>query len=103
MDAEIIYHITTEAEWHAAQAEGYYAAASLASEGFIHCSTEEQVTGVLGRYFKGKTDLVALKIEVAKLVHPPKFELAPSVNEMFPHIYGPVNIDAVKAVERLVL
>ena len=98
MEPEIIYHITTEAEWHSAQASGFYMAASLSSEGFIHCSTETQVEGVLDRYFNGQPGLVKLAIQVSKLVHPPKYEIASSISEAFPHVYGVINIDAVVAV-----
>ena len=54
---KIIYHITTNQEWQDALMKGFYEASSLATEGFIHCSTEQQVEGVLQRYFAGKTDL----------------------------------------------
>lgn len=101
MPAEIIYHITTEAEWHAAQASGYYAATSLDKEGFIHCASEHQVQGVLDRYFKQQENLLLLVLDVSKLVHPPVYEMATSVNEAFPHIYGPINIDAVVATRHL--
>lgn len=90
-----IYHVTTAAEWNAAKEKGFYTAPSLATEGFIHNSTETQVAGVLERYYKGKTDLVKLVIDTDELTHPLKWELAPSVNEEFPHIYGPLNLDAV--------
>lgn len=98
---QIIYHITTKLEWNLAQANGYYEAASLATEGFIHCSKAEQVAGVLSRYFKGKADLVKLTIETSLLTSKLLYELAPSVNEEFPHIYGPLNIDAVVEVEEI--
>ncbi|WP_423055808.1 DUF952 domain-containing protein, partial [Bacillus atrophaeus] len=52
----IIYHVTTAAEWKAALEKGVYESASLPKEGFIHCSQEEQVAGVLERYFAGKKD-----------------------------------------------
>lgn len=91
----VIYHVTTAAEWEAALASGEYRAASLEKEGFIHCSEEHQVAGVLQRYFKGKTKLVRLTIQTEKLTAELKYELAPSVNEFFPHIYGPLNVDAV--------
>jgi len=95
-----IYHVTTRAEWERAQAQGFYEAASLASEGFIHASADErQVQGVLQRYFAGQSDLVQLTIDPSKLVHELKWELAPSVGEEFPHIYGPLNVDAVVAEE----
>ena len=59
----IIYHVTTKKEWVIAQISGNYKATSLATEGFIHCSTAEQVNGVLERYFKGQTNLVKLVID----------------------------------------
>ncbi|MDB5253064.1 MAG: hypothetical protein JWP27_2233 [Flaviaesturariibacter sp.] len=94
-----IYHITTRVAWEAAQADGHYEAPSLATEGLIHLSTEEQVAGVLDRYYKGAADLVRLTVDTDKLTHELKYELAPSVNEEFPHVYGPINLDAVIAVD----
>ena len=91
----IIYHVTTKKEWEIVQISGYYKATSLATEGFIHCSTAEQVNGVLERYFKGQTNLVKLVIDTSKLTPELKYELAPSINEYFPHVYGEINIDAV--------
>lgn len=96
---KIIYHITTKEEWQNAIEQNFYEAASLATEGFIHCSTEQQVAGVLLRYFKGKTNLVKLTINTAKLTAKLQFDFSPSVNEMFPHIYGAINSDAVTAVD----
>lgn len=92
---EFIYHVTTEAEWAAAKEKGYYTAPSLATEGFIHASKEHQVAGVLERFYKGKANLVKLIIDPQQLEHPLKYELAPSVQEEFPHIYGPLNVSAV--------
>ncbi|MFL5772231.1 MAG: DUF952 domain-containing protein [Flavisolibacter sp.] len=91
----IIYHISTITEWNNAKQKGFYIAPSLATEGFIHCSNENQVKGVLQRYYSGKINLVKLVIDTDKLQAPLKYELAPSVNELFPHIYGPINTDAV--------
>ncbi|MFY7965061.1 MAG: DUF952 domain-containing protein [Chitinophagaceae bacterium] len=92
---ENIYHITTINEWEVAKRDGFYVAASLPIEGFIHCSKAEQVEGVLERYYKGVTGLVKLVIDVSKLNHKLIYELAPSINQEFPHIYGSINIDAV--------
>jgi len=94
----IIYHITPTADWNKALMNGFYEAASLHTEGFIHCSTEAQVQGVLDRYFQGHEQILKLVIETDKLTSPLKFELAPSVNEEFPHIYGPLNLEAVIGV-----
>jgi uncharacterized protein (DUF952 family) len=91
----IIYHITTKNEWQIALAQGFYEAASLATESFIHCSTEQQVAGVLQRYFAGKTDLVKLTIDTSKLNVKLQYDFAPSIGEAFPHIYGSINPDAI--------
>ena len=91
----IIYHIASEHDWDDARAAGNYTAASFAAEGFIHCSLEHQVDGVLARYYAGKTGLVKLHIDTDKLTSRLEFERAASVGEDFPHIYGPINIDAV--------
>ena len=93
--SENIYHITTKLQWDKALQLGYYEATSLAIEGFIHCSTIEQVGGVLERYYQGQTDLLKLEIDPSKLRHELKYELAPSVHELFPHVYGPISRDAV--------
>lgn len=97
----MIYHVTKKADWQKAISDGYYRPGSLATEGFIHNSTKEQVAGVLQRYYKNESDLILLHIDEEKLSSPLKYELAPSVNEMFPHIFGPINIDAVVKTELL--
>ena len=95
MESSYIYHITTTAAWEQALLEGAYTADSLAIEGFIHCSTADQVAGVLDRYYKGQTNLVKLTINKSKVTSPLIFELATSINEVFPHIHGPINVSAV--------
>ncbi len=97
----IIYHVTTQAEWDTALKSGQYVAPSLALEGFIHCSKENQVTGVLERYFKGKENLVKLTIDTSRLTNRLQYDLAPSVGQEFPHVYGSINVDAVINTEEL--
>lgn len=101
MESDYIYHVTTQQKWEEAQVNGAFIEDSLAIEGFIHCSVEDQVAGVLDRYYKGQTGLVKLKIEKAKVERPLIFELAGSINEVFPHIHGPINLDAVVEVIKL--
>lgn len=91
----IIYHITTSAAWTAAQQQGFYEAPSLKDEGFIHCSQENQVAGVLERYYKNQTDLVKLVIDTDKLTSKFIFEWSPSTADTFPHVYGVINAEAV--------
>jgi uncharacterized protein (DUF952 family) len=97
----IIYHVTTAAEWKSAQEQGIYIAPSLASEGFIHCSEAGQVEGVLQRYFAGKAGLIKLSIDTEKLTSRLQYDVSPSINEAFPHVYGPVNLDAVIATSNI--
>jgi uncharacterized protein (DUF952 family) len=91
----MIYHVTTKENWDKANAIGYYETPSLHTEGFIHSSTETQVQGVLERYYAGQTNLILLHIDESKLTAELKYELAPSVNEMFPHVFGVINLDAI--------
>lgn len=98
MESDYIYHVTTRQQWIEAQNLGHYDSDTLATEGFIHCSTEPQVAGVLDRYYKGKTDLIKLKIDKSKVERPLVFELAGSISEVFPHIHGALNLDAVVEV-----
>ena len=94
----IIFHITTLPEWKAAKESGSYISPSSKDEGFIHCSEDRQIAGVLDRYFKGKHELVKLVIETEKLTSPIYFNWSPSVEDTFPHIYGPINLEAVEEV-----
>ncbi len=91
----MIYHITTKQQWETAKEKGFFEETSLNTEGFIHNSTEAQVAGVLERYYKDKTDLLLMHIDESKLEAELKYELAPSVNEMFPHVFGIINLNAV--------
>ncbi len=63
MEAQLIYHLTTVEEWEDAQDKGSYEPSSFIREGFIHCSTEEQLEGVMQRHFKKQENLVKLVIE----------------------------------------
>jgi uncharacterized protein (DUF952 family) len=105
---DMIFHITSRTAWTEAQAKGEYIAPSLATEGFIHCSTLSQVLPVANSYYAGQTGLIVLALEPTLLSSALKWEppsggtppLGVSEGEQFPHIYGPINLDAVvKAVE----
>lgn len=95
----LIYHITTKAAWQKAIETGSYETASLTNEGFIHCSQAGQVKGVLSRYYAGQKDLLKLEIDTDKLTSRFIYEWSPSTADTFPHVYGPVNIEAVVGSE----
>lgn len=97
----MIYHVTTQQSWKEALKKNSYEHASLAKENFIHACSREQLSGVLNRYYQGKTDLLLLHIEETKLSSTLQYDHSPSVNETFPHIYGAINIDAVVQIENL--
>jgi uncharacterized protein (DUF952 family) len=93
-----IFHITSRAAWTEAKVLGSYSSDTLANEGFTHCSTTEQVQRSAQKFFKGKTDLVLLHIEQEKVLVEVHYEAAGS-GELFPHLYGPLNLDSVVNVE----
>lgn len=101
----MIYHITTQGEWQAAQQAGHYRAASLESEGFIHCSTREQILKVANAFYRGRNDLVLLFIDETQLADAVRWEApagAPAeeirADQLFPHIYGVIPLTAIQGV-----
>lgn len=91
----MILHITERAAWETAVAAGVYCAASLAREGFIHCSTRQQVLGPANELYRGRSDLVLLCIAPDAVQAEIVYEDSYGKGEAFPHIYGPLNLDAV--------
>lgn len=76
---------------------GVYRAASLESEGFIHCSFAGQLDTVIKRYYSGADEIVVVEIETDLLMSRTLNE--PSTNsEIYPHVYGPINRDAIVGV-----
>ncbi|MBX3063726.1 MAG: DUF952 domain-containing protein [Anaerolineae bacterium] len=94
----LIAHITTRDSWQQAQSQGNYTAESLTSEGFIHCSTLVQVAATANRYYAGQRGLLLLIIDPQLTLPELLYEHSPSVDEFFPHLYGPLNLDAVVRV-----
>ncbi len=97
----LIYHLTTAHEWETAKQKGYYESLALKEEGFIHCSEERQIPGVLTRYFSNKSDLVKLRIDTDKLTSQLIYDWSNAIEDTFPHIYGNINLDAVIKVEKI--
>jgi uncharacterized protein (DUF952 family) len=89
----IIYHIVLPEVWAAFDIDLYHAK-SLETEGFIHCSFEDQLEAVIDRYYGEQDEVVVLAIETEELMSRVLYE--PSTgNEIYPHIYGPVNRKAI--------
>lgn len=94
----MILHITTPDAWADAIARGAYTADSLETDGFIHCSEEQQVPWVLQRHFSGRTGLLLLHIDPSRLDAEVKYENLEGGTELFPHVYGPIPVSAVVEV-----
>jgi uncharacterized protein (DUF952 family) len=90
-----IFHITTRGAWEAARPEGSYRPEAFAAEGFIHCSTRGQVVGVADARFRGRSGLVLLCIDTERVGPEIVYENLEGGRELFPHIYGELNADAV--------
>ena len=94
-----IYHITSRKAWDEASKFGSYEADSLAVEGFIHCSMLEQVLRVANSFYQDQQDLVLLEIDTGNLRPDVRWEPgSDKPDELFPHIYGSLNLDAVRKV-----
>ncbi|MEW6279433.1 MAG: DUF952 domain-containing protein [Candidatus Eremiobacterota bacterium] len=87
----MIYHLTPRSWWEA-HAHAVYRHPSLDEEGFIHCSTREQLVGTANRYFRGVSGLVALVVDPTRLRAEVRWEGG------FPHVYGPLEREAVLGV-----
>lgn len=96
----LIYHIVPATDWEKQESQSFYEANSLHTEGFIHLSQQEQVEATLNRYYQNRPDLLLLHVDADKLTCELKYELATN-NERFPHLYGPLNKDAIVGIEPL--
>lgn len=99
----MILHILKRSEWLRAAEQGAYAPLSLDTEGFIHCSTMDQLLDTATRFFRGQDDLAVLCIDEHRLAAPLRFEAPADAQDarakpLFPHLHGPLNLDAVTEV-----
>ena len=107
-----IFHITSQYHWQLAQREGQYQVDSLTTVALIHAATQNQLSDVANCFYQGQPNLVVLRIDCQKLnaelkweapIHPQPTQ-AGEINDqqLFPHIYGAINLDAVQAVMPLI-
>lgn len=92
-----LLHITSEASWQGDRdsAEAY-TPPSLDNEGFIHCSTPQQIERVANALFSRQPQLLLLVIDPRRLQASVVYEDCYAAGEAFPHLYGPLNLDAVR-------
>jgi len=94
-----VYHLVTPSVWRRADGRPYRAA-SLAAEGFIHCSHADQVARSANRFYADADELLALCLDADRLGEALREEPS-SGGELFPHVYGPIPPDAVAEVRPL--
>jgi uncharacterized protein (DUF952 family) len=93
-----IFHLATPDEWAEAQARGTVEPASLASEGFVHCSTAEQLAGTIERHFAGVPALALLRLDADSLAPDLRWEES-RPGEVYPHVYRAIRVDEVLEVQ----
>jgi uncharacterized protein (DUF952 family) len=98
-----IFKIVSSPEWRAAESAGVFQGAAIdLSDGYIHFSNAEQVEETAAKYFAGRTDLLLVAVEAAKLGDALKWEVSRG-GALFPHLYAPLFLEAVTRVAPLPL
>jgi uncharacterized protein (DUF952 family) len=94
----LLVHLCSNEEWRCAQARGEHRPESLDVSGFVHLSTPEQVHLPANRLYAGRTDLLLLHIDPARLTSPVRWEPGVATDPdamVFPHLYGALPANAV--------
>jgi len=89
-----IFHLATPEQWAAAQASGTVDPPSLATEGFVHCSTDDQLTGTIERHFDGIDELVLLRLHEEGLGEALRWEES-RPGDPYPHLYRAIELTEV--------
>lgn len=95
MRDDLLFHLTTKENWNEHKQSGNYEPESLDSEGFIHCSSGSQVEDTANRLFAGQDQILLLVIDASMIREDIKYEKDEETGEKFPHIYGPISVNAV--------
>jgi uncharacterized protein (DUF952 family) len=96
-----IYKIVPAALWSEAMREGVFAGSPVdLADGFIHFSTRNQVRETASRHFAGQSGLLLVAVDVDRLPVPLKWEPSRG-GDLFPHLYGPLPVDAAIWIEPL--
>lgn len=98
-----IFHLTTPEVWELALRAGTYTMSTrgrtLEQQGFIHCSEAHQVEGVRTLWFDDLDEVLLLAVDTDLLTSPWRSERLDGAEEPYPHVYGPINLEAVVGVE----
>ena len=99
----LIYKICPASAWREAERQGVYrGSADDARDGFIHFSTAAQVEGTARKHYVGQTGLFLVEVEADALGNALRWERSRN-DELFPHLYGELDLGAVRGVENLQL
>jgi uncharacterized protein (DUF952 family) len=104
----VLYHLALRSDWDAAVASAapYRVStlgASLDDVGFVHCSHADQVRTIADLVYRGRDDVVLLEVDPARLRSEVRVEVVNDAGDAFPHVYGPIDLDAVVRVRDLAL
>ncbi len=103
MQPRFVYNLCSGDDWREAESRGaYYGSDDDRRDGFIHLSTAEQVEESAAKHRRGVADLLLLTVDTAKLGVLLKWEPSRG-GQLFPHLYGPLPLEAVSAVHQLPL
>jgi uncharacterized protein (DUF952 family) len=98
-----IYHLISQSQWDISKSKSHHETGSLTNEGFIHCSENiDQLIRVANRIYSDRSDMLALEVDTNLLTSPLIREASKS-GEIYPHIYGLLNVEAIKNVLNLVI
>lgn len=95
MRDDLLFHITTKKDWEKYKVNRNYEPESLEEQGFIPCSNGSQLEDTANRLFSDKDKILLLVIDVSTLGENVKYEEDEETGEKFPHLYGPLNANAV--------
>ncbi|MGI9598055.1 MAG: DUF952 domain-containing protein [Acidimicrobiales bacterium] len=91
---DVLYHAAVVADWEARTAT-HYVPAGYADEGFVHCSSADQLVATLHKHYPGRGDLVLLTIDHGALASKPIWEDLYGSGVEFPHVYSPIELSAI--------
>lgn len=95
MREDLLFHITTKDNWKEYKTNGNYEPKTLESEGFIKCSSGNQLEDTANRIFSDKDEILLLVIDVSLVREDIKYEEDEDTGKKYPHIYGPLSTNAI--------